>query len=45
MTASQQLAEPLSRIELTDGRVLLRPPSLADVAAVTAACQDLAIAQ
>lgn len=45
MTASHQLAEPLSRIELADGRVLLRPPSLADVAAVTAACQDLAIAR
>ena len=45
MTASQQLAEPLSRIELTDGRVLLRPPTLADVPAVTAACQDPAIAR
>ena len=45
MTVPEQLTEPLTRTELTDGRVLLRPPTLADVAAVTAACQDPDIAR
>lgn len=44
MTASHQRIEPLIRTELTNGGVLLRPPTLADVPAVTAACQDPAIA-
>ena len=37
-------SQPLIRTELTDGRVLLRPPVPADVPAVTAACQEPAIA-
>jgi len=44
MSTPQQPAEPLARTELTDGHVLLRPPVLADVPAVAAACQDPEIA-
>jgi RimJ/RimL family protein N-acetyltransferase len=45
MAGTEQLTESLAKIELSDGRVLLRPPTLADVPAVTAACQDPAIAR
>ena len=45
MTAPERLTEPLVKTVLTDGRVLLRPPTLADVPAVTAACQDPDIAR
>ena len=45
MTGTEQLTASLTKVELADGTVLLRPPTLADVPAVTAACQDPDIAR
>lgn len=43
--APRRRSTPLTRVELTDGLVLLGPPVPGDAPAVTAACQDPTIAR